>query len=150
MTTILVADDSASIREFCRQELEAEGYRVLLARDGEEAVDLVQSERPDLAILDIWMPRVNGLEAIERIAAIDPSLRVILFTNNDELCLRDFRSTFAAACIEKGGGFAELGRTVALLLASRRGRGCVRSGLPPIQRGLIPQPQQEDAGRRKG
>ena len=134
MTTILLADDCANIREFCRQELEEEGYRVLLARDGREAVDLVRSERPDLAILDIWMPRVNGLEAAERIAAIYSGIRIILFTNNDELCLRDPRSEFAAACIEKGGDIMELKRTVASVLASRSGKGLVRPGLPPIQR----------------
>lgn len=133
MTTILFADDCASIREFCRQELEEEGYRVLLARDGKEVVDVVRSERPDLAVLDIWMPRINGLEAAERIAAMDPGIRVIFFTNNDELCLRDPRSAFAAACIEKGADVSELKRTVASVLASRNGKGLVRPGLPPIQ-----------------
>jgi CheY-like chemotaxis protein len=142
MTTILFADDCANIREFCRQELEEEGYRVLLARDGKEAVDIVQSERPDLAILDIWMPRLNGLEAAERIATIDPGIRVILFTNNDELCLRDRRSVFAAACIEKGDDFTELERTIVAVLASRNGKQLVRPGLPPIQghTPAVPQP----------
>jgi CheY-like chemotaxis protein len=133
MATILFADDCANIREFCRQELEEEGYRVLLARDGKEALDLVQSERPALAILDIWMPRINGLEAAERIAAIDPGIQVILFTNNDELCLRDPRSAFAAACIEKGDDFTELKRTIVSVLGSRNGKRFVRLGLPPTQ-----------------
>ncbi len=147
MTTILVADDCVNIREFCKQELEEEGYRVLLARDGKEVVDLVRSERPDLAVLDIWMPRINGLEAAERIAAIDPGIRVILFTNNDELCLRDPRSAFAAACIEKGGDFTELKRTVATVLAARHGKGLFRPGLPPIPRHppAVPYSQLSDA-----
>lgn len=131
--TILIADDCANIREFLKLELEEEGYRVLLARDGQEALDLVQSERPDLAILDIWMPRVNGLEAAERIAGMDPDTRVILFTNNDELCLRDPRSVFAAACIEKGDDLTELKRTIISVLASRKGSRLVRLGLPPTQ-----------------
>jgi len=133
MPTILFADDCANIREFLRQELEEEGYRVLLARDGTEAVDLVRSQRPDLAILDILMPQLNGLEAAERIAAIDPRVRVILFTNNDDLCMRDPRSAFAAACIEKGHDFTEVRRTIVSVLTSRKGKTLVRPGLPPIE-----------------
>ncbi len=132
MTTILFADDSASIREFVKQELEDEGYRVLLARDGKEAVDTVGAERPDLAILDIWMPQLNGLEAAERIATMDPGIRVILYTNNAELCMRDARSNFAAACIEKGSDFAELERAIRSVLASRGSKTLFRIGLPPI------------------
>jgi two-component system alkaline phosphatase synthesis response regulator PhoP len=133
VATILFADDSANIREFLKQELEDEGYRVLLARDGTEAVDLVQSQQPDLAILDILMPQLNGLEAAKRIAAIDRSIRVILFTNNDELCMRDPRSVFATACIEKGDDFTETKRTIVSVLASRNDATLVRRGLPPIQ-----------------
>jgi len=133
VATILFADDCANIREFCRQELEDEGYGVLLARDGKEAVEIVQSERPDLAILDIWMPRVSGFEAAERIAAIDAGIRIILFTNNDDLCLRDPRSAFAVACIEKGNDFTELKRTVVSVLASRNDKRLVCLGLPPKQ-----------------
>ncbi len=133
MTTILFADDSANIREFLRQELEEEGYRVLLARDGKEAVDVAQSNRPDLAILDIWMPRANGFDAAERITAIDPAIPVILFTNNDDLCLRDPRSAFAAACVEKSDDLTELNRAIVSALASRKGKSLSRLGLPPTQ-----------------
>ena len=133
MTTILFADDCANIREFLVEELEEEGYRVLVARDGKAAVDIVQSERPDLAILDIWMPRANGFEAAERIAAIDPSIPVILFTNNDDLCLRDPRSAFAAACVEKSDDLTELKRAIVSALARPNGTSVFRPGLPPIQ-----------------
>ena len=95
---------------------------------------MVQSDRPDLAILDIWMPRVNGLDAAERIAAIDPGVRVILFTNNNDLCLRDPRSAFAEACVEKGGDFTELKRTIVSVLASCGVAEPVRAGSTPIGR----------------
>ncbi len=120
MTKILVADNCANIREFLRQELEEEGYRVLLARDGKEVLDLVQSERPDLVVLDIWMPRINGLEAAERIVALDSGIRIILLTNNTEFCSRDPRSAFAAACIEKGDAMTELKRTIVSVLPVAR------------------------------
>jgi len=59
---ILVADDDASIRALLRQELEAEGYSVREARDGMETVGEVKSERPDLIILDVMMPGMNGFD----------------------------------------------------------------------------------------
>ena len=134
MTTILFADHSAYLREYLRHELEDEGYCVLLARDGEEAIDVAASEHPDLAIFDIWMPRVNGLEAAERIAAIDPGIRVIFFTNCDDLCLRDPRSALAAACVERSYDLSELKRAVTSVLASRNGKRFYRLGLPPTHR----------------
>jgi len=134
MTTILFADDSHYMREYLRHELEDEGYRVLLARDGEEAVDIARSEHPDLAIFDTWLPRANGLEAAERIAASDPGIRVIFFTNCDDLCLRDPRSVFAAACVEKAYDLSELKRVIVSVLASRNGKRPYRLGLPPAHR----------------
>jgi len=134
MTTILFADHSAYLREYLRHELEDEGYCVLLARDGEEAIDVAASEHPDLAIFDIWMHRVNGLEAAERIAAIDPGIRVIFFTNCDDLCLRDPRSAFAAACVDKGYDLSKLKRAINSVLASRNRKRLYRLGLPPTHR----------------
>jgi DNA-binding NtrC family response regulator len=131
MKTLLFADDRKNIREFCKQELEEEGYRVILARDGREAVRLVQEERPDLAILDICMPRAGGLEAVERIKALDPAIPIIFFTANDEDCVTDARSRFAMACVEKSEDLGELKRTVVRLLSHREATDVFRSGLPP-------------------
>ena len=58
--TILVADDDPSIREVIALTLEEEGYRVLTARNGAEALDLVTRERPDLVLLDMRMPVLDG------------------------------------------------------------------------------------------
>ena len=97
MLTILLADDKKNIREFCKEELEDEGYRVFLARDGQEAIKLVQQKSPDLVILDICMPRLGGLDAVEPIRAIAPEVPIILFTANDEDCVTDARSRHATA-----------------------------------------------------
>ncbi len=133
MTTILLADDCANIRKLLKQELEDEGYRVLVARDGKEAVEVVRSDRPDLAVLDILMPRANGLEAAEHIRRIDPAIAVILFTNNDELCVCDTRSAFAAACVEKHADLDELKRAIRYVLARPNGKSRYRIGLPPVE-----------------
>ena len=67
-TRILIAEDETLIRLDLRQLLEAAGFEVCAeARDGEEAVELALSEEPDLAILDVKMPRLDGIEAARRI-----------------------------------------------------------------------------------
>ena len=57
---VLYVDDDEASREICRRILEEEGYRVVLAQDGAEAIDVVEAESPDVAVLDIRMPRKSG------------------------------------------------------------------------------------------
>ena len=80
--TILIADDEPAIRETAGYILESEGYGVLLAANGEEAIALIRSQRPAAALLDIEMPRKDGLAVCREVKA-DPALRstyVILLT----------------------------------------------------------------------
>ena len=63
MTTLLVVDDDRKITDMLRRTLIYEGYRVITAADGEEALTKVQAERPDLVVLDWLMPKLNGIEA---------------------------------------------------------------------------------------
>ena len=65
--TILVAEDHADSRDALQALLEAFGYDVVLAVNGREAVDLAVSRRPDLILMDIMMPEVDGFEATRRI-----------------------------------------------------------------------------------
>lgn len=67
--SVLVVDDEPDIREALRIILETDGYRVLEAGDGLEAVRIAQQARPDLIILDIMMPRLDGLEVLRRLEA---------------------------------------------------------------------------------
>lgn len=66
-TRILIVDDELSIVKFLRANLEAGGYEVLTAMDGVEAISTVEKELPDLVILDITMPRMNGFEVCRRL-----------------------------------------------------------------------------------
>jgi CheY-like chemotaxis protein len=132
MKTILLADDEKNIREFCKQELEDEGYRLILARDGREAIKLVRKEQPDLVILDLCMPRLGGLDAIEPIWAIAPEVPIILFTANDEYCLSDGRSRHAVACVEKSEDLTELKRAIVRAMGAHEASEPFRLGLPPI------------------
>src|SRR2546428_12901055 len=64
---ILVVDDNEDIREMLAVLLGMQGYNVVVAADGEEAVAVAHNEEPDAILMDIMMPRLNGLEAARRI-----------------------------------------------------------------------------------
>ncbi|HVO40441.1 MAG TPA: response regulator [Spirochaetia bacterium] len=77
--TILIADDLSFMRMIQKEILTERGYTVVgEASDGIEAVDKFQNLHPDLVLLDITMPNMNGLEAMRRIFAIDPKAKVIM------------------------------------------------------------------------
>ncbi len=65
--TICVIDDEVETTELAKIVLELEGYNVIIANDGKEGIELVKKELPDLIILDISMPGVNGLEVAQQI-----------------------------------------------------------------------------------
>ena len=77
---ILVADDEQSMREFLDIMLKKEGYKVSLASNGEEVVKLIDNDLFDLVLLDIRMPKLDGLSALKRIKAIAPETIVIMIT----------------------------------------------------------------------
>ncbi|MGH2726106.1 MAG: ANTAR domain-containing response regulator, partial [Actinomycetota bacterium] len=83
--TVLIAEDEAIIRMDLREILEEEGYDVVEASDGEEAVRLAREVRPELAILDIKMPRKDGLEAALEISEerIAPVLILTAYSQRD-------------------------------------------------------------------
>lgn len=70
---VLVAEDNATNQTLISQLLESAGYQVVLASDGEEALDLYETERPDLAILDFNMPQRTGVEVIQAIRVMEPA-----------------------------------------------------------------------------
>lgn len=79
---ILIADDEPNIVLSLEFLMQREGYRVLVARDGEEALERIRAERPDLVVLDVMMPKRNGFEVCEAVRA-DPSLagvRILMLT----------------------------------------------------------------------
>ncbi len=80
--TILVIDDEREIRELLRYNLEKQGYRVLVAKDGEEGLSRIFATHPDLVLLDLLLPGLNGLEVLREVRS-EPSTRetpVLLLT----------------------------------------------------------------------
>jgi DNA-binding NarL/FixJ family response regulator len=86
-----------------------------------------------VAILDIRMPHKGGLEAAEEIGTKNAAIPIILYTGNDELCLSDRRTRYAAACIPKSSDFTELALAVARVLSQRKQTTAYRVGLPPAR-----------------
>ncbi len=84
-STILLVDDEESIQKLLAYPLEREGYRVLQARDGEEALARFASERVDLVVLDIMLPKLDGLEVCKRLRAESEVPIIMLTARDDEL-----------------------------------------------------------------
>ncbi|CCO08298.1 response regulator transcription factor [Desulforamulus hydrothermalis] len=82
-TTILIADDDHRIVKIISHTLEQEGYKVMAAQDGEEAVRLATTMSPDLVIMDIMMPKLDGLEASQKIKAKVDVPIIILSAKDD-------------------------------------------------------------------
>jgi len=83
----LVVDDEPEVRRLLRDFLSDRGYEVLLAADGLEALESLGAHRPDLVLLDIAMPEMDGVEALKQITTIDPAVRVIMVTANTDISL---------------------------------------------------------------
>lgn len=78
MATILVVDDSDFMRVRCRQLLAGEGFTVLEAGNGQEAVEKFQEHRPDLVMMDITMPVMDGITAVKEIRKINPDAKIVM------------------------------------------------------------------------
>ena len=96
---ILVADDSRTIRALVRRTLSAAGFDVILACDGKEAVQLARRDHPDLVILDIQMPEMDGYTACEEILALEDrrsDLPIIFLTKDTAKHLDTLGSEYGA------------------------------------------------------
>ena len=82
---ILVVDDEAHILEFVRGYLERDGYEVLTASDGDEALELANQAHPDLLVLDVMLPRRSGFDVLRSLRSAGSSIPVIMLTARDDL-----------------------------------------------------------------
>lgn len=118
MHKLLMVEDNRNVREFCRRELENEGYRVILAASGKDALATLCWWTPALVILDGRMPGRNGLELLAEMRQLYPDLPVILYTEHAQYAT-DPRAHKARAVVAKTEDLSELKRTIAAVLGRR-------------------------------
>ncbi|MGD0946980.1 MAG: UDP-3-O-acyl-N-acetylglucosamine deacetylase [Candidatus Binatia bacterium] len=85
MATVLVVDDEAQIRNSLRGILAEEGLQVLEAEDGRQALDLIEREHPELVILDIWMPEMDGLQLLQQLHDAAPGPEVVMISGHGNI-----------------------------------------------------------------
>ncbi|MGF2943784.1 response regulator transcription factor [Mycobacterium sp. Lab-001] len=85
---ILVVDDDRAVRESLRRSLSFNGYSVELAHDGVEALEKIAAERPDALVLDVMMPRLDGLEVCRQLRSTGDDLPILVLTARDSVSER--------------------------------------------------------------
>lgn len=115
MKTILVVEDDKNQLLLYEQELSLEGYNIITAKDGLEAIKKVREQLPDLIIMDITMPKMNGIEAMGKILSEHKKIPVIINTAYSSY-KDDFMSWSADAYIIKSSNLKELKNKVKELI----------------------------------
>jgi DNA-binding response OmpR family regulator len=111
---LLVVDDDANIQRLYKEELEEEGYEVVIAGTGKEALSMFEAEDPDIITLDILMPDIDGISLLRKMKEKRPDIPIIMST------AYDYRDDFAVwaseAYIVKSSDLEELKNTIKKLI----------------------------------
>ncbi|HYT56529.1 MAG TPA: UDP-3-O-acyl-N-acetylglucosamine deacetylase [Verrucomicrobiae bacterium] len=83
--TILIVDDEDGVRESVREVLSDEGYRVVDTADGARVLEIIEEERPELVLLDIWMPQVDGIGLLKEIKRHEPEINVVMVSGHGNI-----------------------------------------------------------------
>ncbi len=122
-THLLLVDDDPDFRDALGKQLVHAGYTVALAGDGNEAIDWLRQETPDLVILDIVMPNKEGLETISALRRSHPKLPVIAISGGGRIDARDYlhlaENLGAVAVLAKPFPFTDLVKQITKALAAR-------------------------------
>ncbi len=122
MKTILIADDDQNLALLYEQELTDEGYRVDVVHNAQTAIDRVRENPPDLLVLDIRMPGMDGIEDLNHILGLNNQLPVILntaYSNHKD----NYLTWSADAYVVKSSDLSELKTTIRDVLAKRASEG---------------------------
>jgi CheY-like chemotaxis protein len=117
---VLIVEDDANQRLLYEEELSDVGYEVLTAGDGREGLDIARAQRPDLVILDINMPVMDGLDTLNQLLETNPSVPTVINT-----AYPGYQDSFSAwsadAYVVKSSDLSELKATVQRLLTEKQG-----------------------------
>lgn len=111
---ILIVDDDLHIQRLYKDELEEEGYEIVVASTGKDALELFEKENPDIVTLDILMPDIDGISLLRKMKELKPAIPIIMST------AYDYRDDFAVwaseAYIVKSADLKELKTTIKKLI----------------------------------
>ncbi len=114
---ILVVDDEKNILKLYKAELEDEGYNVVTANSGKEALEVFQQENPDLVTLDIMMPDIDGIQVLRQLKQENPQIPVIMLTAYDYR--DDFSVWVSDAYVVKSSDLANLKATIKQIIEKK-------------------------------
>lgn len=115
---ILVVDDEKNILKLYQAELEDEGYTVVTANSGREAMDIFESENPDLVTLDILMPDIDGIQILRQMKEKKPEIPIIMLTAYDYR--DDFSVWVSDAYVVKSSDLSNLKATIRQIIEGRK------------------------------
>ena len=120
---VLIVDDERAVRQVLQEFLAGEGYDVTLAGNGGEALDVLRTLQPEVVLLDVSMPGMDGAETLRRIVELRPALPVIMVTANADLDVTSSLLQMGAAdYVPKPFELSYLSQTVSMLVAAARDR----------------------------
>lgn len=117
---ILVVDDSVSVRHFLQEQLEMEGYRVLTAENGSDALEIIKATMPDVILCDVYMPKMSGIELCATLRCSSSYAHipiVVMSTENDSGNMRQMIKFGAASFIVKPFNIEQLVLTLNNILS---------------------------------
>jgi DNA-binding response OmpR family regulator len=116
---ILLVEDEEGLRILYEEELKAEGYEVIIAKNGKEALRQLEVDKPNLIILDIVMPVMDGMETLGQIMGRERKIPIVIHTSYPGY-REDFMSWAADAYVAKSSDLRELKETIRELLKKGR------------------------------
>ena len=121
MAKLLVIDDEEGIRNLLDIILRRQGYDVVLADGGRKGLDLLRRERPDVVVLDLNMPEMDGITVLRKIRSLDPEQPVIMFTGAATPGMeQQVRALGVTEFVEKEFSLHHLGDALKRVLAASR------------------------------
>lgn len=133
MTTakvILVADDEAAVALSLEEYFRLKGYQVLRAFYGDQALEQIRSKEPALVVLDLYMPRIDGIKVLEEIRSSHPGIRTLVITGREDRYRKDLERLKPEKVLTKPVSLEEVTRAVEILL----------------EEGKVPSPSPRKAG----
>lgn len=123
MTTLLLVEDNEMNRDAISRLLERRGFAVIMAEDGEEGVRICKERLPDLVLMDLGLPGMDGFEATRRIKADPATARIPVVALTARVLTSDQEAAFAAGCDDYDTKPADLARLVGKIRALLEGKG---------------------------